>query len=72
MSIKRNIDETSIVNYICKSNRQFLYAVRKNRIQRQKEPIVALCKLQAIFSVTTVLQSEVEKNAEIFVPDKEW
>ena len=30
----------------------------------------ANCKV--IFSATTVLQSEVEKNAEIFVPDKEW
>ena len=68
MSIKRNLDETSIVNY--KSNRQFLYAIRKNRIQRTKEPIMALCKLQAIFSTTTVLQSEAEKNAGIFVPDK--
>ena len=49
MSIKRNLDETLIVNYICKSNRQFLYAVRKNRIQRTKEPIMALCKLQSNF-----------------------
>ena len=64
MSIKRNLDETSIVNY--KSNRQFLYAVRKNRIQKIKEPIRLSANCKVIFSATTVLQSEAEKKRRDF------
>ena len=69
MSIKRNLDETSIVNY--KSNRQFLYAVRKNRIQKIKEPIRLSANCKVIFSATTVLQSEAEKKRRDFSLGKE-
>ena len=70
MSIKRNLDETSIVNY--KSNRQFLYAVRKNRIQKIKRANHG--SLQTECKFLRIQHNHVgcrEKNAGIFLPDKE-
>ena len=67
MSIKRNLDETSIVNYICKKAIDNFFMRFERIVSKDKKSqswLSANCK--AIFSTATVLQSEVEKKRRDF------
>ena len=72
MSIKRNLDETSIVNYICKKAIDNFF-MRFERIVSKDKKSQSRLSAKEQFSLSRLSYSpKRRKNAEIFVPDKEW
>ena len=58
MSIKRNLDETSIVNYICKAIDNFFMRFERIVSKDKKEPIRLSANCKVIFSATTIQHSQ--------------